>query len=206
MRKLGIALVIVLALAVAADFGVKFLAQRAVAVEMASSLQLDERPDVSISSFPFIVRFLSGELRAIELHADDVGTDALDLASIDLEINDVTFEPREVIGGDPDNIRTSGGSGTATFTDDALTSALRRQDAPLRVVFDGGEVTIRSAAGSAGGSVDIGDGRLIVSAGGDLSSAVALPSLGGRVTFESLDVGDGEATLGLSLAAGRLRL
>lgn len=204
MRKLGIILLVLLALAVIADFGLKLLAQRAVSAELASSLELDARPDVSISAWPFVARFLSGELQGIDVHAEDVDTDALDLQRIDLAIDDLTFEPGEVISGNPDDIRTSGGSGSAAFTDDALTRALRDAGAPLRMIFDSGEVTVRSDAGEATGQVTLDGDRLIVSAGGDLSSAVELPSLGGRVGYESLRIADGRVTLELSLEGGPL--
>ena len=206
MRKLGVVLIVLLALAVASDFGLKLLAQRAVSAEMASALELDARPDVSISAWPFVARFAAGELDRVDVHAPEVETRGLELESVDLAIDDLTFEPGEIISGNMDGMRTSGGRGTATFTARALTRALRDIGAPLRVVFDGGEVTVRSDAGEATGDVILDVDRLIVSAGGDLSTAADLPSLGGRVTYESLRIGTGRATLELALEGGRLQL
>ncbi len=69
MRKVLIFLVVaVLVLVIGADFFVKTLAERAVATELTSELELEETPDVSIDSFPFLVAFFRGRARSHDDH------------------------------------------------------------------------------------------------------------------------------------------
>lgn len=207
MRKFLIFfLVAVVVLAVVADIFVKGLAEREVAAELSSALELDEEPEVEIESFPFLIAFAQGNFDAMTISSEDVDAGALRISEITLILEDVSFEPSEVIGGSTDEITIEGGSGSGVLTDQDLTRSLQSKGGEGSVTFSGGEAQVDTDAGSATASVEITDGVLGISTpDGVVSVTFRLPTLGGRVTYEGIEIEDGEAVLDLGVAPGELR-
>ena len=207
MRKFLIFfLVAVVVLAVVADIFVKGLAEREVAAELSSALELDEEPEVEIESFPFLIAFAQGNFDAMTISSEDVDAGALRISEITLILEDVSFEPSEVIGGSTDEITIEGGSGSGVLTDQDLTRSLQSKGGEGSVTFSGGEAQVDTDAGLATASVEIDDGVLGISTpDGVVSVTFRLPTLGGRVTYEGIEIEDGEAILDLGVAPGELR-
>jgi len=207
MRKfLILFLVAVVVLAVVADIFVKGLAEREVAAELSSALELDDEPEVEIESFPFLIAFAQGNFDAMTISSEDVEAGALRISEITLILEDVSFEPSEVIGGSTDEITIEGGSGSGVLTDQDLTRSLQSKGGEGSVTFSGGEAQVDTDAGSATASVEITDGVLGISTpDGVVSVTFRLPTLGGRVTYEGIEIEDGEAILDLGVAPGELR-
>lgn len=207
MRKFLIFfLVAVVVLAVVADIFVKGLAEREVAAELSSALELDDEPEVEIESFPFLIAFAQGNFDAMTISSEDVEAGALRISEIRLILEDVSFEPSEVIGGSTDEITIEGGSGSGVLTDQDLTRSLQSKGGEGSVTFSGGEAQVDTDAGSATASVEITDGVLGISTpDGGVSVTFRLPTLGGRVTYEGIEIEDGEAILDLGVAPGELR-
>ncbi len=207
MRKFLIFfLVAVVVLAVVADIFVKGLAEREVAAELSSALELDDEPEVEIESFPFLIAFAQGNFDAMTISSEDVEAGALRISEITLILEDVSFEPSEVIGGSTDEITIEGGSGSGVLTDQDLTRSLQSKGGEGSVTFSGGEAQVDTDAGSATASVEITDGVLGISTpDGVVSVTFRLPTLGGRVTYEGIEIEDGEAILDLGVAPGELR-
>nr|MBA3290494.1 DUF2993 domain-containing protein [Actinomycetota bacterium] len=207
MRKFLIFfLVAVVVLAVVADIFVKGLAEREVAAELSSALELDDEPEVEIESFPFLIAFAQGNFDAMTISSEDVEAGALRISEITLILEDVSFEPSEVIGGSTDEITIEGGSGSGVLTDQDLTRSLQSKGGEGSVTFSGGEAQVDTDAGSATASVEITDGVLGISTpDGGVSVTFRLPTLGGRVTYEGIEIEDGEAILDLGVAPGELR-
>ncbi len=205
MRKLVVSLLFLAVVALAGDFGARFLVERAVAAELASSFGLGERPSVDISGFPFILRLLDGSFPTVEAEADNPSASDLQLDNVVLTLVDVRFDPQQVLQGSPEQVRTAGGDGTATLSDDSVTQSLRDQGADASVTFGEGEVVVKAGGGRAGGDVALEEGRLVVSSQAGFSAAIPLPTLGGHVDYASLTVGNGSAELALDVAPGVLR-
>jgi len=206
MRKVLIFLVVaILVLVIGADFFVKTLAERAVATELTSELELEETPDVSIDSFPFLVAFFRGKLDRMTITGDDVAAGRLNLAEVVLTLDDTTFDTGDVISGDVDQITIGGGDGESLLEEADLNQALRDEGIRARASLSPGTVALETDAGSVEGQLDVGENGLTVTGPGGISVTFQLPSLGGRVTFEDLQITDGEARLFMDVAPGQLR-
>jgi hypothetical protein len=205
VRKLGVFVAVVALIAVGADFGARWFVERAVATELSSSFELTSKPSVAIGGFPFIVRFLDGTLPSVRVEATEPSTGDLLFERIELTLEDVSFDPERVLGGSVDRVRTRGGDGIASFSDESLTRALRDRGVEAAVAFRGGEVVVESGGTEVGGDVELEGARLLVSSDAGVSTAVDLPSLGGHAAYEGLELGDGAATLAVDIAPGSLR-
>jgi len=206
MRKVLIFLVVaILVLAIGADFFVKTLAERAVATELTSELELEETPHVSIDSFPFLVAFFRGELDSMTITGDDVAAGRLNLAEVVLTLDDTTFDTGDVISGEVDQITIGGGDGESLLEEVDLNQALRDEGIQARARLSPGTVALETDAGSVEGQLDVDENGLTVTGPGGISVTFQLPSLGGRVTFEDLQITDGEARLFMDVAPGPLR-
>jgi hypothetical protein len=195
----------ILALAIGADFFVKTLAQRAVATELTSELELEETPDVSIDSFPFLLAFFRGRLDRMTITGHDVAAGRLNLSEVVLTLDDTTFDTGDVISGDVDQISIGGGDGESLLEEADLNQALRDEGIRARARLSPGAVALETDAGSVEGQVDVGENGLTVTGPGGISATFQLPSLGGRVTFDDLEIKEGEATLFMDVVPGLLR-
>lgn len=206
MRKaLILILVVLVVFAIVGDFVLEAAAERAVGAELTSTLELEERPDVEIDASPFLLAFIKGRLDAITINSTDVEAGVLNLAEVTLDLQDVEFEPGEVVSGELDRITIDGGEGEGTLTQADLNDALSEEGAPVKARLTDGVVSLRTKAGSVEGGLAIEDGVLVVSGPGGISVGFSLPSLGGRVTFDDLEIAEGEAVLTLGVSAGELR-
>jgi hypothetical protein len=206
MKKVLVFLVVaVLILAIGADFFVKTLAERAVATELTSELELEETPDVSIDSFPFLLAFFRGELNSMTITGDDVAAGRLNLAEVVLTLDDTTFDTGDVISGDVDQITIGGGDGESLLEEADLNQALRDEGIQARARLSSGTVALETDAGSVEGQLDVDENGLTVTGPGGISVTFQLPSLGGRVSFEDLEITEGEARLFMDVAPGPLR-
>jgi hypothetical protein len=206
MRKVLIFLVVaILVLAIGADFFVKTLAERAVATELTSELELEETPDVTIDSFPFLVAFFRGRLDRMTITGNDVAAGRLNLSEVVLTLDDTTFDTGDVISGDVDQISIEGGDGESLLEEADLNQALRDEGIRARARLSPGTVELETDAGSVEGQLDIRENGLTVTGPGGISVTFQLPSLGGRVTFDDLEINEDEATLFMDVAPGPLR-
>src|SRR5680860_91546 len=161
MRKVLIFMVVaVLVLGIGADFFVKSLAERAVATELTSELELEETPDVSIDSFPFLVAFFRGRLDSMTITSNDVEAGRLNLAEVVLTLDDTTFDTGDVISGDVDQISISGGDGEGRLEEADLNQALRDEGIRARARLSPGTVAIESDVGSVEGQLDVDEDGL----------------------------------------------
>jgi len=206
MRKVLIFLAVaILVLAIGADFFVKTLAERAVATELTSELELEETPDVSIDSFPFLVALFRGRLDRMTITGHDVAAGRLNLSEVVLTLDDTSFDTGDVISGNVDQISIAGGDGESLLQEADLNQALRDEGIRARARLSPGTVALETDTGSVEGQLDVDENGLTVTGPGGISVTFQLPSLGGLVTFDDLEIIDGEATLFMDVAPGPLR-
>jgi hypothetical protein len=165
MRKLLIGLTVLAALLVAADFGVKAVAESQAASALQRSLKLSSKPSVSLGGFPFLLHLTSGSFGSVGLKDDDFSAEGIRIRRADIDLRDVRFTTGELISGSGGDIRIAGGEGTAALDGPALTAALRHQGVSVTVRFSGGRAVLSSGQlpGQVAGRLSIRNGALVFS-------------------------------------------
>lgn len=206
MRKTLVALAVALLAVVACDRAVKEIAEERAGERLTRALGLGSPARVSFGGFPFTLALLRGHIASVGITASDVGRGGLRVARAELELSGLSFSLGDLAAGRTRTVRTAGGRGEAEISDDAIAALLVRRGVPLQdLSFQGGRVLVAGPRGRAEGRLEVRGRRLVLSAPGLGEVALALPGLGGRVTYEGVRIGAGVATLGLRLAPGRLQ-
>ncbi len=144
MRKLLILLLILVALLLAADFGLKAVAEAQTAKALQSTLRLSTKPSVSLGGFPFLAHLASGSFPSITLDGRRFDADKVPIESAHITLNDVRLSTSELIGGRGGTVRVGGGEGTATLTGKGVTAALHDQSVNATVRFEHGTAMVSS--------------------------------------------------------------
>jgi hypothetical protein len=210
VRRFLIVLLVLVVLLVAVDFGVRKIAEQAVSRRVDDEFALTN-PSVSMDEWPFLVGAIRGRLSSVSVSSHVAGGDSLTLRDVTMVLTDFRFSPAEVASGDMSSVEVGGGRGTATLTDGDLTAALGDQGLQGQVRFDHGRVVLpRSNNGPAVVAADLsieGDRLVVESEVSTLEDpAVELPGVAGGVSYESIDVGNGEAEISFAVEPGPLEL
>lgn len=204
MRKLLVLLILLILLAIGADVLARRTAEEQIADRLRRTFDLSSEPGVSVKGIPFLLRLFEGDIPKIVMRADDVRSDDLTLEEVELEMRRVRFSIGDVVEGSG-RVSVQGGRGTALVTEAHLNDALADAGAPFVVSITSGGV--RAGSGEAGkdisGDVRVEGGSLTVTVGGAPPVSLDLPTLGGRITYESVSFQEGAT---LSLTVGRLSL
>src|SRR2546429_3812343 len=118
LLRIAIVLAILAALYVAADFGLKAVAQSKVASALQTKLDLSKKPEVSLGGFPFLIRALDGHLDAVTLDGTNLSAGTQPLGEVRLTLRDVRFSATALITGKSSSVRFAGSHGTAELTGD----------------------------------------------------------------------------------------
>jgi LmeA-like phospholipid-binding len=206
VRKVLVAVAVVVAVLVAADFGLRLLADLLVARELQSALSLSERPSVSLSGFPFIPELIRGNVPSVTVYTrGPVTIGELPLREVTLTLRDVSFSPRQLVAGTGTRIHAKSGEGTAQFTQGDLNAAVRGS-IPVRVLFRSGKVVVRADQSSQEltATPSISDGRLVLTPARPAFPPVdvRLPEIVDGITYESVRIEGATATLSFTLRKG----
>src|SRR5947209_7256115 len=99
MRKLLILLLILAALFVIADFGLRAVAEAQTAKALQSSLKLSTKPSVSLGGFPFLAHLASGSFPSVTLDGKRFEADRVPIESAHITLNDVRLSTSQLLGG-----------------------------------------------------------------------------------------------------------
>jgi len=193
MRKLLVLLVVLLALAVAADrLGVR-LAQTAIADQLQRSAGLTTKPTVTIDGVPFLTQALSGRYERIEVGATDLRRGGVHVTSLRADLTGLQVPLGEALRGDVTRIQVSGVTATAlvTYADLAHSSGL----VGVTITATDGEVKVT--------------GRITVRGRSVTATALSRVALRGRniaVTARSIRVLGQSSPALLNALTGRLDL
>lgn len=99
MRKLLITLIVLVAILVGVDFGLRWFATKKVGEAVATELQLAAAPDVAVSGFPFAVQAIKGEYETINIDAPDLTLGPVTGATADVTLNGVKIPLSEALAG-----------------------------------------------------------------------------------------------------------
>lgn len=116
-RRLGIAMILLLALLVAADRGGQLVIERVVAGKMQDSFRSSEEPSVDIAGIPFLDQLITRDFDKITLAVRGADAGGVQVARIDAKLKNVRQE------GGGARVGTVTGDGLITY--DALTAAAR---------------------------------------------------------------------------------
>ena len=206
IKRLLILVVIIVGLFVAVDFGLRQVAENRLASRVGDSLELEQDPDPSLNGWPFILHAIDGNFPSVGVSADELTSRGVTIEDLEVSLHNVRFELSDVISGEDRSVRFGGGDGSAAITGEALTEAAQQAGADVTVSFADGEVVVSSESfGEAAGTPSIEGRTLSISAEGlPQPVSITLPSLGGRASYESIDVQDDRLIVRVTLSAGEL--
>jgi hypothetical protein len=136
VRKLIIAVLVVVALAVGADFVAAAFAEHTIATQMRQQLALRSDPSVRINGFPFLTQALSGHYSAIDVQATGVSVDPLHDLDVEATLHDVDAPLAEVTSGDLHSVRAARVDGRIRIKDTDLGRAIGIEDLRIQQPSD----------------------------------------------------------------------
>jgi hypothetical protein len=145
VRKLLIAVVILLILGVAADFAAARVFEDRVTDTLQREYDLDRRPVVQVRDFPFLPHLATGRFSTVDVAATDVRARGVNAARLVLHLHDVRV-PRDVLLGEPGGVDVGRADGQVELTEAEVNRLLARQlpGASLAVGQDGVRVRLRT--------------------------------------------------------------
>jgi hypothetical protein len=136
VRKLIITVLIVIALAVAADFGAAAFAEYTIAKQLRQQLTLANDPSVRINGFPFLTQAVAGHYRAIDIRAGRIAADPLHDVDVEATLHDVEAPLSEVTSGDLHSVRAARVDGRVRIKDSDLGRAIGIEDLRIQQPSD----------------------------------------------------------------------
>jgi len=136
VRKLIIAVLVIVALAVAADFGAAAAAEYTVAKQMRQQLSLARDPSVRINGFPFLTQAVAGHYTSIDVQASGISADPLHDLDVEATLHDVDAPLVEVVSGDLHSVRAAKVDGRIRIKDTDLGRAIGIEDLRIQQPSD----------------------------------------------------------------------
>jgi hypothetical protein len=205
LRRLAVVLIVLAVLLVGLDVGSRLAAQYAVGRDLAATLDLAERPKVSLGGFPFLPSLISGSVPSVSVTAGAATIEGVSIQQVDLTLRDVSFSAGALLSGADASIRAKRGEGEAVVDGATVAATILGQSVTLNVRFEG-DRTVVTGDGLPGDiavepQIDA-QGDLFLRPQSDLfpvSVTVPLPEVVDGVRYTSLRVRDGAATLGFEV-------
>ena len=204
MRKLLIAVVVLVLLGAVADFAAARIFEDRVTEALQREYDLGRRPVVQVRDFPFLPRLAGGRLQTVDVAATDVAAGGVNAARLVLHLHDVRV-PRDVLLGEPGRVDVGRADGQLELTEAEANRLLaeRLPGGSLTVGENGVRLRLRTELlgrpveaaatgrlGARGGAITFTPEKVQLGGGLDpaLSSQVA-PLLAVRVPLPELPAG-----------------
>jgi len=144
MRKLLIAVVVLLLLGAAADFAAARVFEDRVTEALQREYDLGRRPVVQVRDVPFLPHLATGRFSTIDLAATDATARGINAAQLKLTLHGVRV-PREVMLGEPGQVTVDRADGTIELTEAEVNRLLadRLQGGTLAIKEDGVELRVK---------------------------------------------------------------
>ncbi len=170
MRKLVVAVVVVLGLLVAADRVGVAVADRVLAREIRSQLALDQTPDVGIRGIPFLTQALRGKYSDVRVTIPDVDSGTVQNIVVDARLQGVRVPLGDVLRRRIDEVLVDRITGDLTVRYEELARASGISD--LRIAREGDAVRLtgsvrvlgRQVGASATGRVEVSGNDIVINA------------------------------------------
>ena len=122
MRKLLLAVAVLLVVYAAADIGARFWAQAWVGGQLQRSLHLSKSASVSFGGLLFIPEVASGDIPSATVHAAAFSSEGVHFQSATLELHDIRFSPSQLfLSKHTGSIRDQGVDVTVQLSDGRVT-------------------------------------------------------------------------------------
>lgn len=128
MRKLVVAVLVVVGLAVVADFGAATVAEYTLAQQLREQLRLSADPSVRINGVPFLTQALAGRYSAIDIQATGLPVDPLHDVAVEATLHDVDAPLSEVTSGNLQSVQAARVDGRVRIKDSDLGRAIGIED------------------------------------------------------------------------------
>jgi LmeA-like phospholipid-binding len=112
MRRLVIALLVLVGLLLVADFGTAALAESAVSRQMRAQLALADDPSVRINGFPFLTQAVAGEYSSVDVEAKRISLGQLRELAVRAQLRDVQAPLPMLLGAGPKTLQVRVAEGT----------------------------------------------------------------------------------------------
>lgn len=112
MRRLVIALLVLVGLFVAVDFGAAALAESAVSRQMREQIGLVDDPSVRINGFPFVIQALTGEYSSVDVEAYRIRVGELRELGVRAQLREVSAPLPMLLGSGPKSLTVQEVEGT----------------------------------------------------------------------------------------------
>ena len=144
MRKLLIAVVVLLLLGAVADFAAARIFEDRVTEALQREYDLGRRPVVQVRDVPFLPHLATGRFSTIDLAATDATARGINAAQLKLTLHGVRV-PRDVLLGEPGRITVDRADGTIELTEAEVNRLLadRLQGGALAIKEDGVELRVK---------------------------------------------------------------
>lgn len=170
MKRLAVAVVVLLALLLVADRVGESLAESAVAAEVQSSTRLSSEPEVDVGGFPFLTQALAGRYEKVAVTATDVPAGDLTVSRLDATLLGVQVPLSDALSGSVGRVPVERVRARALVSYDELERragdrGLSLEPAGDRVRVTGSvEVLGRTISATAVSRVEVVEGNLVVTA------------------------------------------
>jgi LmeA-like phospholipid-binding len=104
MRRLVIALLVLVGLFVAVDYGAAALAESAVSRQMREQIGLVDDPSVRINGFPFLTQAISGQYSSVDVDATHIRVGQLQELGVRAQLRDVSAPLPMLLGSGPKSL------------------------------------------------------------------------------------------------------
>jgi hypothetical protein len=144
MRKLLVAVVVLLLLGAAADFAAARVFEDRVTEALQREYDLGSRPVVQVRDVPFLPHLATGRFSTIDVAATDASAKGINAAQLQLTLHGVEV-PRDVMLGEPGQVTVERADGTVELTEAEVNRLLadRLQGGQLEIKEDGVEVRLQ---------------------------------------------------------------
>jgi LmeA-like phospholipid-binding len=112
MRRLVIALLVLVGLFVAVDYGAAALAESAVSRQMREQIGLVDDPSVRINGFPFLTQAISGQYSSVDVEATRIRVGELQELGVNAQLRDVSAPLPMLLGSGPKSLTVQEVEGT----------------------------------------------------------------------------------------------
>ncbi|WP_026928546.1 LmeA family phospholipid-binding protein [Glycomyces tenuis] len=159
LRRLLIALVIIVALVALGDRVANAMAERRVATEVADTASehgaySERRPDVTIHGWPFVTQAWSGDFEQIDIELREVGAEGLVFPTLDMVARDVAADWRDIAAGNAE-ITASEVDVSGTVSIASLEELLREQTGYDLVVNEDGSASVSTVIDALGMEIEV---------------------------------------------------
>lgn len=152
MRKLLIAVIVIVVLLVAADRVAAVVADRQVASRVATTYHLPSKPSVSVQGFPFLTQVAAGNYHEIDVSIGQVTSNGVQVNGLNARLMGVHAPVRDLLGGNSSSITAAQVTGTGTVP---LSSVQSRVPRGVQISEAGGALRLSGTLSYLGASVPV---------------------------------------------------